>query len=448
MAGMAQWVKKTFITIVDPEREKRVNNLSEFLKSELQSKGDNFSLENAFQSFEHKKVDESLAKEQVYEQLLNRHWADEQISQQEKKIANWVSTALQLSRSEKEKLDYRHASHYFAHALAQSMDDGNLDAGEEARLNRIAQSVGLGLKEFVRHFFRSDGEAFLRAIFSASVTDGNLSQSQWEHLLLTTRKLGLTKAELLEAIRPQAHVFVEHALTDAKADGTMTKEEESTLHSLLSRFQLPTSFQRYAYTEIQTLRQLTKIGEGDLPLIEWPGDIEIRPGETAHYHGFVRYHQLRYLKSGPRSENHAGHITLTNNRLIFSAPTKSYTIRYNRVISHNGGAAQMEIRLEGKPSTDYYFVPPSDFAYAIFRSAVAVANQTKFSRLEGQPSRHISRGVRQTVWQRDGGKCTTCGATDYLEYDHVIPFSKGGSNSDRNIQLLCRRCNLTKSNNI
>lgn len=47
----------------------------------------------------------------------------------------------------------------------------------------------------------------------------------------------------------------------------------------------------------------------------------------------------------------------------------------------------------------------------------------------------IPKKVKQEVWQRDGGKCAECGSQEYLEYDHIIPVSKGGSNTARNIQL-------------
>jgi len=77
-----------------------------------------------------------------------------------------------------------------------------------------------------------------------------------------------------------------------------------------------------------------------------------------------------------------------------------------------------------------------------------MANQTKVASTTDAQSRHIPRDVRQRVWQRDGGRCVECGASDYLEFDYIIPFGKGGSNSDANIQLLCRRCNLKKSDHI
>jgi 5-methylcytosine-specific restriction endonuclease McrA len=63
-------------------------------------------------------------------------------------------------------------------------------------------------------------------------------------------------------------------------------------------------------------------------------------------------------------------------------------------------------------------------------------------------TRKIQPEVKIAVWQRDQGKCVECSASSYLEFDHVIPFSKGGANTVNNIQLLCRRCNLQKSDRI
>lgn len=60
----------------------------------------------------------------------------------------------------------------------------------------------------------------------------------------------------------------------------------------------------------------------------------------------------------------------------------------------------------------------------------------------------IPEDVKFEVWRRDGGKCVYCGSNENLEFDHIIPFSKGGSNTARNLQLLCQNCNRHKSDKI
>jgi len=60
----------------------------------------------------------------------------------------------------------------------------------------------------------------------------------------------------------------------------------------------------------------------------------------------------------------------------------------------------------------------------------------------------IPRLVQREVWQRDGGQCVECRTRERLCFDHIVPFSKGGGNSVRNLQLLCESCNLSKNNRI
>ncbi len=41
-----------------------------------------------------------------------------------------------------------------------------------------------------------------------------------------------------------------------------------------------------------------------------------------------------------------------------------------------------------------------------------------------------------------------CSSRERLEYDHIIPIAKGGSNTARNLQLLCELCNRKKGSSI
>ena len=47
----------------------------------------------------------------------------------------------------------------------------------------------------------------------------------------------------------------------------------------------------------------------------------------------------------------------------------------------------------------------------------------------GRAREPIPDDVRIFVWRRDDGRCVKCGSQDKLEYDHIIPWSKGGSNT-------------------
>ncbi|MCU1301451.1 MAG: endonuclease [Candidatus Sulfotelmatobacter sp.] len=63
--------------------------------------------------------------------------------------------------------------------------------------------------------------------------------------------------------------------------------------------------------------------------------------------------------------------------------------------------------------------------------------------------RVIPAAVKIEVWKRDKGSCVKCGSKENLHFDHVIPYSQGGSSKDaKNIQILCLRHNLDKRDRI
>ena len=63
---------------------------------------------------------------------------------------------------------------------------------------------------------------------------------------------------------------------------------------------------------------------------------------------------------------------------------------------------------------------------------------------EGTGREHIPQSVKRSVWRRDRCRCVQCGSNVKLEYDHIIPVVKGGSSTERNLQLLCEHCNRKK----
>jgi HNH endonuclease len=59
-------------------------------------------------------------------------------------------------------------------------------------------------------------------------------------------------------------------------------------------------------------------------------------------------------------------------------------------------------------------------------------------------SRTVPQDVKIAVSVRDQGRCVQCGSSEDVHYDHKIPWSRGGSNTVNNVQLLCGRCNRIK----
>ena len=68
----------------------------------------------------------------------------------------------------------------------------------------------------------------------------------------------------------------------------------------------------------------------------------------------------------------------------------------------------------------------------------------------------IPQWVKNAIFHRDKGMCVQCrvdltrlvNQQNALHYDHIIPLAKGGMNDITNLQLLCAKCNQSKSDNL
>jgi 5-methylcytosine-specific restriction endonuclease McrA len=75
---------------------------------------------------------------------------------------------------------------------------------------------------------------------------------------------------------------------------------------------------------------------------------------------------------------------------------------------------------------------------------------------EAQSGGKLSRGITAKLFKLQQGKCACCGETletlkngsvdgKKVHLDHIMPISKGGTNTDKNMQLLTSTCNLEKN---
>jgi hypothetical protein len=448
MAQIGNWIKRAVKQVLDPDRDERIQEVATLLHQSLHTARDKFSIQLFADQVGCTDRDLQAAKIKVYRTILDRAWQDDVIKPSEQRTLAWVAQRLAIQPTEISSIQQEIARERFANVFSQAMNDGVIDDAEAKHLEQISSSIGMRLGDFVRTYFHSEGEGFLRGVFTACIEGGALSERAWAGLLLTSQRLGLTKADLLSAIRPQAERFVEHVLADAKSDGVLTQEEDSHLVKLVHLFELPPNTSDYIQKSIAGLRAIRLIGEGKLPTLNAPVGIAIRAGEIVHLHSPAVWSQKRVLKSGEHWDQHVGALTITDNRMLFSSDTKSFDVRFGRIVSHVGATGLIRLQRMEKPECVITVDEDEPITYAILDAAIAFANQTRLAKLGDSSSRHIPREVRQRVWQRYGGRCAECGAAQYLEFDHIVPVAKGGSNSDTNVQLLCRNCNLKKSDRI
>ena len=80
---------------------------------------------------------------------------------------------------------------------------------------------------------------------------------------------------------------------------------------------------------------------------------------------------------------------------------------------------------KGQAASGEFIVDDAELAAAYICHALRVYHRQVDVGFEG-PSCQVPQEVNQAVWQHDGGRCVQCGATDYLEFDHV----SGGRQDD------------------
>lgn len=446
MAKILSKIRSAAVRFVDPDRDRRIDELKNFMIHEV-SRVRGPIVGSAF-------IDAALpddlaqAKQAAYRHFLTKAWKDGQLGAGERQMLSNIGRWLHIAPKDVEKASEEFGMGVFETVLDRAMADGQIDEAEAAELGAAADGIGVPVSKLVSTFFRSRGEAFLRNAFARSVGDGTLDKEEWKTVVRSCERLGVSQNAFLSLIGLQAERFVESVLANAKADGVLTKQEESTLRWLGDSLGLSSEFVSYMGQEIDTLKLMEEVRSGKLPSLDG-GSVERRSGELLHYEGRANFREIKIRQSGPIVLDHYGCVAVTSGRLVFDSETKAHSVPLAKVISFSSvGGGGMRISTGGKGSGEYFFAPQGELVTEIIRSAVRRANQTLTEAVDGAPSRHIPRDVRQKVWQIYGGKCVDCQSTHYLEFDHIVPVAKGGSNTEQNVQLLCRGCNLKKRDNI
>lgn len=196
-------------------------------------------------------------------------------------------------------------------------------------------------------------------------------------------------------------------------------------------------------THAVRMELMHSLAQGQLPSIG--ASIHLDAGELCHMEVPVTYQKR--LKSSMQLIS--GRMIATNKRLHFIGPTGSFTVTWSNVLSIGADRRGFHLQLSRQSGSGYYQTKDPEYVSTLLNAATQVAKHQVVPTQTGRGNRTaIPQEIKTAVWQRDGGRCIQCGATQYLEFDHIIPLARGGAHSVNNIQLLCRECNGKKSSRI
>lgn len=310
--------------------------------------------------------------------------------------------------------------------------------------------IGGGVNKTTRHCRECEAKikvAFesLRADFGRAWHSGTLNNAQWDALWkrFDDARTGATRAQALEWLRPDAIRAVERLVVMAASDGEITQQEESYVRQICAALALPAETQAPFLARLEVVKQTAKIRQGHLPRVS-PGDFHLDSNELCHLNVSATYHKVN-ARSTTLID---GRLLATSKKLIFLASSGGRTIQFKNVMVVRTGGNSIVLELSTQSGNGRYSVANAEHCEAVLTALTRMAKRQLLSPQSDSPSRHIPQDVKNAVWQRDGGRCVQCAAETYLEFDHVIPFSKGGANTVNNVQLLCRKCNSEKGDKI
>jgi hypothetical protein len=449
MSKMKSLFQKAWTAVTNPGQDERVAQLIQLISRELQTQKQGFNLERVLQSVDCSTIDVVVATKQYYEKLLKLYWANGVPSIEKQKLLAFVARKLELKNPDIERMNSSACIVLFGAQLGRFLEDGIITDDELTQLEATSRFANVSVPQFVQRHLSSEGLGILRGVFANATETGQLEPKVWNNLISSAGRLGITKAQLQQAVVPLAKGFAEHVLADAKSDNLLSSEEETYLNWIVQTFQFDSQYASYFTSEIRSLRERTRIATGNLDSIAPPPGINLKSGEILYFCQTATARFVKQNRSGPVAEEHKGRLLLTENRLLFDSQTKSLSFRYKSIIAWKVSDDRITTQLANKPEITFFIPPGSEkFLNEKFKTIIELHSRMLRRKIEGEIDRHIPHDVRQRVWQRYGGRCVECGATDYLEFDHIIPVSRGGSNSEQNVQILCRKCNLAKSNKI
>ncbi|MEQ9066526.1 MAG: HNH endonuclease signature motif containing protein [Gimesia chilikensis] len=384
----------------------------------------------------------------IYREIYYRCAKDLEITSRESSLLSHVIRLLKLDDDLVTQLDYEIGLMIYKKIFREAVSDGELSEAEQEQLESTSDFFKLRKRD-INKAISKQALSFYSFLLANSLNDGILSQDEMSKLALVANRFGLTQKDLKKLSVPNKKEILASALGSIKARGEILEGDEEYIRSLAS-FLNAQDLLKPCLMDLELYSQIFEIRNGNLPILE-SHDFILQPGEKLHYSVPITYQK----KMGNKLKKKNGTLYIGSRRLRFVGLHQSHEVKYKNIfdikfhiqrnarlsLSVSSGAGGGDYLLQGKVDPGKLFELQEAIMFLIRKSR---GLEKKVIR----DSRYISDEIRSEVWYRDGGRCVICNAGEYLEFDHIIPISKGGSSSADNLQILCRKCNSEKSDSI
>ena len=379
--------------------------------------------------------------EEIFSALYQKLIADGVVDAKEQDELEWLATVLELDAARIRDIGTRVKEQKYKQAVDGVLADGKITAEEAEQLERIRNQMGVSKRAAFQLTKESTQSAYL-ATFRQIIRDGTVTREEQQELFRWKQALAISDTEASEIVRAEALAFYRQCFASVVQDGIVTPEEEVYLAWLQHFSGLSDSDVASFRARIEEVKRLASYRQGRLPSVKT--SLLLEGGETCHWQGSCTL----YCETRTRYQLASGQVAVTNKSIYFVSPTKSFSFKPSRILDIIRRSDGLEIKVNGRQGSGNYLTSSAEELEAILSGVVSKHKFLLSESYSSAQTRHIPDDVKREVWHRDGGRCTRCGANDYLEFDHIIPRSRGGSNTANNVQILCRKHNLLKSDRI
>jgi len=360
-----------------------------------------------------------------------------------------LAALLELKDEQVVSIKYKVGLTIYKSRFRELASDGELDEEDNRELEAVQECFGLRNRDVHRAISQESLAFYSFSLFDA-LRDGVLTEGEMSELAVISRQLGLTSKQLSSISVPNKKDILATALASIKARGEIRDEDRHYICMLAEYLNATDDLLKPCLMDLDLFERVFAIRAGDLPELESTKLILDR-GEKLHYSVPVTFE----VASGGKIKRQGGTLYVGSLKMRFVGLRRSHEVRYRNLLQVDftlQKQSKITVAVASGAGSGVYRLKKSRDPGQVFELQEAIRFLTRKAKgLEvkrSRDTRYISDEVRSEIWYRDGGQCVICGASEYLEFDHIIPLSKGGATSVENLQLLCRGCNSRKGSSI